>query len=124
MKVPETRHFHIVDIDCDIKVEYETRKNLLDRIDEYICNLQETEFFDPTDASFTVLYEDGTTDYIDLDYDGHKIRRQHIVSIVNTNPESNIVYGNFSMNEYGCVTVSEVEEISDYNIIEKIQKSS
>ena len=117
MKTKENRYFYIKDIDCTTTVEFATRKDLLDYMDEYIDNLQ-YEWFDPSDNSYEILYNDGTFDYIDSFYDGHKIKRQHIASIVNTNPCTSVVYGNFEMNEYGVVYAAFEECIDDTNILE------
>ena len=112
------RYFYIKDIDCTVLVEVvSTRKEVFGWLDDYAENLQ-YDWFDPCGDSFEILYEDGTTDYIADDYDGHKIRRQHIVSMVYSNASSYIVYGNFEMNEYGVVSVSENENIDDTNIKE------
>ena len=88
------RTFLIKDIDYKIVVEPSTRKEILSYLDEYL----EYDFFDPSDDSFAILYKDGSEDYINADYDSHKIRRQHIASMVYTNSYSDIVYGNFEMN--------------------------
>ena len=55
---------------------------------------------------------------INEDYDGHKIRRQNIASIVYDNPCTSIVYGNFAINEYGVVTTAFEEDINKTNIVE------
>ena len=62
---------------CTIEVEIMSRtKDIFDYIEQYIENLP-YDFFDATDESFEILYDDGTMDYIYNDYDGHKIRKQH-----------------------------------------------
>lgn len=113
----KTRHFHIKDIDCTIKVEFGTRKEILGWLDDYTENFQ-YDWFNPCDDSLSILYDDGKEEIIDQFYDGHKIRRQHIISMVYNNPESYIVYGNFEMNEHGVVTTSVTEKIATENIIE------
>ena len=112
------RTFLIKDIDCTVVVEIaKTRKEVLDWLDQYIENF-EYDFFDPTDDAFAILYKDGTTDHIDAEYDGHKIKRKGIISMVYTNACTDIVFGNFEMNEYGVVTPSEIEIIDNTNIVE------
>lgn len=112
------RTFLIKDIECESVVEIaKTRKEVFEWMGEYIENMQ-YDFFDASDDCFAILYKDGTTDYIDEDYDGHKIKRKNIVSIVYNNPCTAIVFGNFEINECGVVTVSEEEIIAKENIIE------
>ncbi len=77
-----------------------TRKDVLDWLDQYIENLDD-EQFDATDESFEIIYKDGTTEYIGSDYEGEKIRRNNIKSILYNNPCDYIVYGEYEMNEYG-----------------------
>lgn len=117
MKVAE-RKFRIEDIDCVSIVEVVNKqKDILDVVDEFIENLQ-YDFFDPSDDSFAILYKDGTMDFIDACYDGHKVRRNNIVSMVYNNACSAVVYGGFEINEYGVVTVSEQVVIAENNITE------
>ena len=117
MKITE-RIFKIEDIDCEITVEVVNRqKDILDYMDEYIDNMN-YDWFDASDDCYMILYKDGTSECIYEDYDGHKIKRKGIVSIVNNNPCTSVVYGNFAINEYGVVTTSEVEDISEDNIRE------
>ena len=112
MRVAE-RIFKILDIDCEITVEVVNRqKDILDYMDEYIENM-EYDWFDASDDAYMILYKDGTTEYIYEDYDGHKIRRKGIEAIVNNNPCTSVVYGNFSINQYGVVTPSDEEEIHE-----------
>lgn len=99
-KAQENRKFIIPSIDCTSVVEFETRKNLLDYLDCFIENLQQG--FKPEEY-YDMLYDDGTEDRIDQEYDGHKIRRQHIVSMVYNNEMTSCVYGNFEINEWGSV---------------------
>ena len=102
----EIRTFHIEDVDCDIQIEIMSRaKDVLDWLDGYIENFQ-YDWYDPTDESFEILYKDGTIDSIDSFYDGHKIRRQNIKSIVYNNPCTYIVYGEYEVNEHGVVHVA------------------
>lgn len=91
---------------CTIEVEIMSKtKDIFDYIEQYIENLS-YNWFDAMDESFEILYDDGTMDYIYNDYDGHKIRKQHIKSIVYNNPCTYMVYGNYTMNEYGIVSCS------------------
>ena len=117
MKREKDRVFNIIDIDSNITVEIaKTRKEIFIWMDEFIENL-EYDWFDCDDV-FMILYDNGTTDYIDIAYDGHKIKRQHISSMVYSNDCTYIVFGNFAMNEYGVVTTSFEEKIADFNIKE------
>lgn len=111
------RYFKIIDLDCEIIIEKTTRKDVLGWLDEYIDNFQ-YDFFDPSDDSFEILYKDGSWDFINEDYDGHKIRRQQIESICYNNACTSIVYGHFEINEYGVVYASAEEKIAAENIIE------
>jgi hypothetical protein len=112
MKIEE-RIFKILDIDTDIIVEVVGKqKDILDCMNEYIENM-EYDWFDASDDAYMILYKDGSTEYIHEDYDGHKIRRKGIEAIVNNNPCTSVVYGHFSINQYGVVTPSEVEEINE-----------
>ena len=107
--------YHIIDIDTDIIVEETTRKEVFSYIDEYLENLQ-YDWFDPSDDAFHILYSDGTYDDIDQNYDGHRIRKQNIVSMVYDNPCTSIVYGPYEINYYGVVTPSTVTDIDESNI--------
>ena len=112
------RHFMIQDINCISIVEIVSKtKDIFDWLDNYIDNLC-YDWFDPSDESFSILYKDGTQDYIDENYDGHKIKRQNIQSMVYDNPCTSMVYGTFEINEYGVVTTSVIEKISNVNIKE------
>lgn len=115
----KTRTFLIKDLDCEAIVEFDTRKHLLENIEYYIDNLK-YDWFDGSDTSYYIIYKDGTSENICEDYDGHKIRKQKILSIVENNPCTSVVYGAFEMNEYGVVTVSEdgITRISEENIEE------
>ena len=112
------RHFMIQDINCISIVEIFSRsKDIFDWLDDYIENLH-YEWFESSDESFSILYKDGTQDYIDENYDGHKIKKQNIQSMIYNNPCTSMVYGAFEINEYGVVTTSVIEKISDVNIKE------
>ena len=111
------RIFLIQDIDCKLTVEVNSRKEVLSYLDEYLDNLP-NEWFDGSDECFHILYKDGMIDSINEEYDGHKIRRQNIASIVYDNPCTSMVYGNFEVNEYGVVHPVFEESISDINIVE------
>ena len=117
------RHFMIQDINCISIVEIVSRsKDIFDWLDDYIENLR-YEWFESSDESFSILYKDGTQDYIDENYDGHKIKRQNIQSMIYNNPCTSIVYGTFEINEYGVITTSNIEKISNVNINEIPLKS-
>lgn len=112
------RTFKIIDIDSEMLVEVaSTRKEILTYLDDFIDYLTWSNDADCSDM-FSLLYDDGTEDVIDISYDGHKIRRKNIVSMVYDNPGSSMVYGPFKMNEYGVVTTSFEENIDNANITE------
>ena len=99
------RTFLIKDIDCEMLVEEESRKEILSWLDEYIENLA-YDFFDGSNQTFSILYKDGSTDFINEEYDGHKIKRTNISSIVFVNECSSMVFGNYEINEYGVVSTA------------------
>lgn len=102
----EIKTFHIEDINCTIEIEImSTQKDVFDWLEQYIENLQ-YNWFDATDENFQILYKDGTTEYIDNFYDGHKICRKNIKSMVYSNTEDYIVYGCYEINKYGVVNVA------------------
>ena len=114
----KTRTFRIKDIDCKSIVEIvNTQREALSWMDEYLENLP-YDWFEASDDTFEILYKDGTADYINEEYDGHKIRRNNIASIVYNNACTAIVYGGFKINEYGVVTASKDIEIAEENIEE------
>ena len=117
MKIKE-RVFKIEDIDCECIVEVVSKqKDILDLVDEYVENLQ-YDWFNGSDDSFHIVYKDGTETFIDENYDGRKVKRKNIVSMVCNNPCTAIVYGDFEINEYGVVTAAEKTVISEQNITE------
>ena len=111
------RRFLIKDINCEVLVEVMSRKEVLEWMDEYLENLP-YEWFDGSNDCFHILYKDSSCDCINEEYDGHKIKRQNIASIVYDNACTSIVYGNFEINEYGVVTTSFEEKIAKENIVE------
>ena len=111
------RRFLVKGIDCEVIVEVTSRKEVIGWMDEYLENLP-YEWFDGSNDCFHILYKDGTYDCINEDYDGHKIKRINIASIVYDNAASSMVYGNFDINEYGVVTPSFEEKIAQDNIVE------
>lgn len=115
-----TKTFIVSDIDTKMIVEETTRKDILGYIDEHLENIKYGN--DMSDYSFCILYKDGSTDEVyGNDYDGHKIKRINILSVVVNNPCTSITYGNYSINQYGVVNSSDVMEI-DNNIIEVINR--
>lgn len=117
MKIAE-RIFKIDDIDAEVVIEVVNKqKDIFDFIDEYVENLQ-YDWFDGSDDSFEILYKDGTSEYINDEYNGHKIRRNNIAAMAYSNACTTVVYGNFEINEYGVVYAAEAEKIADTNIIE------
>lgn len=107
----ENRYFYMKDIGCVVTVEYATRKEMLEWIADYVKNPN-------PDETYMVMYTDGSSDYINEEYDGHHIKRQNIVSILNCNPSTYVVYGHFGMNEAGCAYPAVEDKIDDTNIIE------
>lgn len=110
------RTFRITDLDCEVVVEFATRKWLLECIGDYIESLGYG--YDMSDTAYEILYRDGSTDYINEEYDGHKIRKINIASIIEHNPCTDAVYGDFEMNEYGVTTPAFETVISEENIEE------
>lgn len=115
----QKRRFLIKDVDCVITVNVvSTQKEIFGWLDEAIENLQ-YGFTATEDDTYSILYKDGTEDHIYIgDYDGHKIRRNNIASMVFSNSEDYIVYGNFEMSENGIVYASFEEKIAEENIVE------
>ncbi|WP_302969482.1 hypothetical protein [Megamonas funiformis] len=97
-------------------VEEILRKDALSYIDEHIENIEFDN--DMSDYSFRILYKNGNMDsVVGNDYDGHKIARINIESIVIDNPCTSMVYGNYNINEYGVVNPAH-EMFIDSNIKE------
>ena len=126
MKVKE-RIFHIRDVDCYIAIEVMSKqKDILELMDEHIDNIQFAKSLNDdsqfgrfvSDDVFMILYKDGKSEYIDSAYDGHKVKRTGIVSIVCNGDYGAMVYGAFEINEFGVVTTAEKETIADHNIKE------
>lgn len=114
------RKFQIPGILECIYVEKATRKELLRQMDDYIEVITSEVNSDPVwanalyDDSYVILYEDGIEECISaVDYDGHSVKRQHIVSIVYENPSTYMVYGNIRVSEDGIVYPSAEELIAD-----------
>lgn len=113
----KVRTFLIKDIETAVIVEVTSRKEILAWMNELLENT-EYDWFQSDDA-FMILYKDGTEDYISQEsYDGHKVKKQNIASIVYSNDCTNMVYGNFEINEYGVVTTAFEETIATENIQE------
>ena len=109
----KTLTYKILDIDANVVVELSnTQKEIFDWMDEYLENLQ-YDWYDGSDMSFRILYKDGTEDVIDMDYDGHKVRKNNIKSMVFDNACTSIVYGTYQINEYGVVNTSNETIISE-----------
>lgn len=97
----EIRKHFVKDVECQIEIEIMSKtKDIFDWLDEYVENL-EYEWFDGSDDSFEIIYKDGTVEYIDNSYDGHKIKRRNIKSMLYNNPCTYMVYGDYEINEYG-----------------------
>lgn len=115
------RKFLIQDIDAMCYVEETTRKEVFSYLDNYLEVLEDAkerpDIYQGEDESFAILYSNGLSEFITQDYDGHPIRRIGIVSMVYSNSEDSIVFGPYSINEYGVVTPSDEMSI-DPNIVE------
>lgn len=110
------KQFLITDIDEKMIVAETSRKDILGYIDDHIENIALGNDMD--DYAFRILYKDGSIDGVPgNDYDGHKIKRINIVSIVVDNPWTSITYGNYRVNQYGVVNPSSEMGI-DKNIME------
>lgn len=70
------RYFYVPSIDTIQLIILTTRKDILERLDEFIENLSYGYYV--SDFSFEILYDDGTRDYIDKNYDGHEIKQTHM----------------------------------------------
>lgn len=117
MAVLKNRYFFINDIATTVVVEFvKTQKEIFGWLDDLVDNLSHDWF--STDDTFCILYKDGTEDRIDADYDGHKIKKKNIASIVYSNDCSYIVYGHFEMNDYGVVYPAFTEKVDIENITE------
>uniref|UniRef100_A0AAU8B012 Uncharacterized protein n=1 Tax=Dulem virus 36 TaxID=3145754 RepID=A0AAU8B012_9CAUD len=111
------KEYLVKDINSAILVERVTRKEILSYIDEFTENAGQSWF--NSDDTFEVLYKDGTVECISQeDYDGHKIKRSNIVSMVYSNESSYMVYGNYSVNCYGVVNTCATMDVDKTNIIE------
>ena len=107
--------YRIKDIDSEILIEKESRKELLSYLDEFINNLKYEWFI--SDDAFMIEYSDGSEEYISQqNYDGHKIKRTNIESFVYSNDCTYMVYGNYKINECGVVTTARETKI-DKNIV-------
>lgn len=113
------KYFLIKDLDCKIIIEETSRKDLLRDLDYYIETVNDfnenpnSNLSIPDEESFSILYADGSEDCINYEYDGHRIKRTGIVSIVYDNPMSSVVFGPYSINDSGVVYPSDVMEIDD-----------
>ena len=118
-KLPKDRYFYIKDVECTTTISYTTRKELLGLLDNIINNRYDTfEFMEDDGACFHIIYKDGTDDIVNMFYDGHKIKRINIASIVYTDATENLVYGNFEVSECGSVSASLTEKIDNTNVVE------
>lgn len=115
MKLGRRYFYNFID-EYIITIYQTTRKDLLGYVDEFIENLEYGH--DMSDFSYQILYSTGDEVYLAQDwYEGEKIRRTHIVSIVGTNPEEDMVFGSFELSDEGRVYIASQEKISD-NFIE------
>lgn len=99
--------FKTKDTDNEFIIEQApNKKEILNCLDNHIENLA-YDWFNGEDYAFYILYKDGSEDcIIGSDYDGHKVKKTNIESMVYSNASTNIVYGNYSINEYGVVQPS------------------
>ena len=112
------RYFYNLIDEYIITIYQTTRKDLLGYVDEFIENLEYG--YDMSDLSYSILYDNGDSVFLSEDwYEGEKIRRTHIVSIVGTNPGEDAVFGPFELGDEGQVYIASQEKISD-NFIELI----
>ena len=109
------RYFYSKEIDATLTVSYESRKTLLEMIDEMVKMMNSSEGY--RDCQYGILYKDGSADIIDEEFDGHKIRRTNIKSIVYTDGSGVMVYGHFEVNDALSVTASD-EDVVDESIEE------
>jgi hypothetical protein len=117
MAILKDRYFFINDIATTVVVEFvKTQKEIFGWLDDLVDNLPYDWF--STDDTFCILYKDGTEDRIDTDYDGHKIKKKNIASIVYSNDCSYVVYGHFEMNDCGVVYPAFTEKVDTENITE------
>ena len=122
------RYFYMADINTTTTIEFGTRKCLLDMIKDFVDQIkfanevEETvdealfmgrSYYVDTDCMVAILYKDGTETIIEHDSDSLSYRKTNIESIVYSDGYQTIVYGNFEINEYGCVTTSRVEIVSE-----------
>ena len=118
-KLPNDRYFYIKDVECTTTISYTTRKELLWLLDNILNNRYDTfEFMEDEGACFHIMYKDGSEDVIDMFYDGHKIKKINIASIVYTDATENLVYGDFEVSECGSVGASLTEKIDNTNVVE------
>ena len=118
-KLANERYFYMKDVECTITISYTTRKELLELLDNILNNCYDTyEYMENEGACFHIMYKDGSEDVIDMFYNGHKIKKINIASIVYTDATENLVWGNFEVSEYGSVIASLTEKIDNTNVVE------
>lgn len=109
------RTYHVDDVDIDIEIVETSRKQVLSYLDNLIdCIDRKDELWksgrqymdniDVSEMCVMIAYKDGTEDYINEEYDGHKIRRTNISGIVYDDEGGTSIYGNYTVNEWGVVT--------------------
>ena len=111
------RYFFMKDIEATIIVEHTTKKDLLSWLAEYVEMITGGYGY-AKDDTYEILYTDGTTDYINEEYDGHKIRKTNIAAIVNSNASTYLTYGKYEVSETGVVYAAFDEKIDNTNIVE------
>ncbi len=115
MKKANRKVYRIEDdgFETEVYIETATRRELLDLLDDTInsWNLGAN-----CDDVFEILYKDGTTEYINQEYDGHKIRRTGIASIVYDNMYNYMTYGPIEFNMCGFVKPAFENCIPEYVI--------
>lgn len=111
--VMKVKEFPVKDMDvCVTVIEVDRQKDILCVLDELIEN---DEYFRNDeryvnynvfmDEAFFILYKDGSY-YSNVDGDVEGIyKKKNIKGIHYSNPEDSQVYGEYEVNEWGCVTL-------------------
>lgn len=109
-----SKFFHIDDVDIDIEVIETTRINVLDYIDNLVEMINENNklgndaryYYDTSDMNAVIMYKDGSIEFInENDYDGHKIKRINIESMLYEDGWVSYVFGRYEVNDAGVVTI-------------------
>ena len=100
------KEYRIEELDINITVwETKRQKDLLDILDKLLENAKLLDYNAFEDIAFFIQYNDGTYySNVDGDVEG-TYKKKNIKSIHYSNPADSQVYGPYSVNEYGCVTL-------------------